>query len=428
MQFARDPPNAIDRPICKASVVEPFSYISAGINAPAWNTSCVDPSSYVPAGVDAPAWNASGASGVDTLASCTYGVDTSLHASGRACCASSNDHPACASPLVPINSQTLPAAPPLSLSRTGLTTPRVLPLTPPASTTPLAASTPRTIPPAPTTPHATPPAPPASVPRATPPVSMTPHATPPVPPASTDSTPHTTPPALTIPHATPPAPTPVLSATAFPQSRPLCNAPLPPPVNRPTNPPPRRGASRGGGRGGSRGRGRGGGRSLTAREVGYTFLQTYDDAGNPVPLSLDTPLPGPTREEVREIRDREKTLDAAAEAMRAEEAWRKSLLHNPAGGADLIVLPLSQSRRKDGEDRSLELPEGTKRTRRPAASREMPVPLSARPVPGAADARQAQADADLLRRLQGGKQGKESKKRTRKDDTENAAPVAKKRR
>ncbi|KAF7336551.1 hypothetical protein MSAN_02287300 [Mycena sanguinolenta] len=62
---------------------------------PAWNTSCVDPSSYLPAGVDAPAWNASGASGVDTLASCTYGVDTSLHASGRACCASSNDHPAC---------------------------------------------------------------------------------------------------------------------------------------------------------------------------------------------------------------------------------------------------------------------------------------------------------------------------------------------
>ncbi|KAF7326719.1 hypothetical protein MSAN_02499900 [Mycena sanguinolenta] len=45
---------SIDRPICKASVVEPFSYISAGINAPAWNTSCVDPSSYVPAGVDAP--------------------------------------------------------------------------------------------------------------------------------------------------------------------------------------------------------------------------------------------------------------------------------------------------------------------------------------------------------------------------------------
>ncbi|KAF7373528.1 hypothetical protein MSAN_00563200 [Mycena sanguinolenta] len=328
---------------------------------------------------------------------------------------------------VPAASTTLHATPPASPATTPTVfTPRSIPPVPSAS------ATPRTTPPArlamttaAITPHPTLPTPPATTTAVT-----TPRSTPPIPPASTTS--HATPPVP--PAATPPVP--VLSATAFPESRPLCNAPLEPKAPRTTQAPGRQGGggrqggsrgrgrqggSRGRGRqGGSRGRGSHGGRPATARDAGFTFLQTYDENGQAVPLSLDTPLPEPSPHEVQQVRNREKARDKAAEAARAKEAWRQSLVHNPAGGADLIILPPTKPRRKDGEDTSLELPEGSKRVRKPAASREMPVPLSARPIPGAADARQAQLDQELLQKLQGGKQGNETKKRKRKDNLENS--------
>ncbi|KAJ6478362.1 hypothetical protein C8R45DRAFT_1101765 [Mycena sanguinolenta] len=350
-----------------------------------------------------------------------------------------------------------PVTPPVSM------TPHTTPLLPPA---PPGSTMPRTTPPAPTgtplapptlTPHrTTPPRPPVVPPASTPPhrtplVPPAPTGTPPTPPRST--TLHTTLPALTAPRTTLPASTrpsgahpasttphptpamlavaapsmPVLSATAFPESRPLCNAPLDPKPPRTTTASRARGR---GSRGGHRGRGGGSGQSVTARDAGFTFLQTYDAEGQPIPLSLDTPLPGPLPREVEQVRSRERARDKAAEAARADAEWRKSLVHNPAGGADLVVLLPLKPRRKNGEDTSLELPEGSKRVRKPAVSREMPVPLSARPVPGVADARQVQLDQELLERLQN---GKGTKKRKHKDDSENSkvdventAPVTKK--
>ncbi|KAF7340928.1 hypothetical protein MSAN_02077800 [Mycena sanguinolenta] len=361
-----------------------------------------------------------------------------------------------------------PSAPPAT-TPPAQTPPASTPPTPPARTSPA--------PPAPTPPARTPPAPtppagapaarpvptptvytPSALPATTLPAQMSPASTPPTPPARTSPAPPApTPPARTPPAPSPPArtppappassppahippgpsqtpcPLPVLSAEAFPQSRTPCNPPKAPKVSANT-----RGGGGSRGRGGGRARGggmrgglRGGRRAETARDVGYTWLQTYDDDGNAVALPLDTPLPGPSREEVQRIRGMEKERDEAEAAAREDAAWRKSLVHNPAGGADLVILPPPKTRKRDGEDTSLELPEGSKRVRRPAASREMPIPLSARPVPGAADARQAELDADLLRRLQDGKQGKETKKRKCKDDaernSENVAPVAKKR-
>ncbi|KAJ6448835.1 hypothetical protein C8R45DRAFT_947753 [Mycena sanguinolenta] len=266
------------------------------------------------------------------------------------------------------------------------------------------------------------PAPPTPTPAPTAPAS---HGTPstqlvPTPPTQTPSIP---------PVPTPPATVhPALSSTAFLQSRTPCNAPKAPKAS----------AGRGGNRGrggrarGVRGARGGGGRGATARDAGYTWLQTYDADGNTVPLPLDTVLPGPSRDEVRRIRGVEKARDEAEEAKEADAAWRKSLVHNPAGGADLVIfppLPPPKSRKTDVDNSSLVLPQGTKRVRRPAASREMPIPLSARPVPGAADARQAKLDEELLKRLQGGtqKHGEQTGKRKRKDDSnENLAPVPKK--
>ncbi|KAF7377003.1 hypothetical protein MSAN_00118200 [Mycena sanguinolenta] len=300
----------------------------------------------------------------------------------------------------------------------------------PTTRTPLgprAPTPPPRAPPVPTPPAGVAPAPPVPTPPARP--AQTPPApTPPAHPAPT-TPPAPTPPAR--PAQTPPAhPLPILTADAFPQSRTACNPPKAPKdfAN------PRGGGSRGRGSGRARGArgGRGGSQGATARDAGYTWLQTYDDDGNAVALPLDTPLPGPSRHEVQRIRGLEKAQDEAEAATQADAAWRKSLVHNPAGGADLVILPPPKPRKRAGEDISLELPEGSKRVRRPAASREMPIPLSGRPVPGAADGRQAQADAELLKKLQGGKQGKESNKRKRKEDAENEAEnavrIAKKRR
>ncbi|KAJ6505089.1 hypothetical protein C8R45DRAFT_1069954 [Mycena sanguinolenta] len=337
-----------------------------------------------------------------------------------------------------------PVTPPVSM------TPHTTPLLPPA---PPGSTMPRTTPPAPTgtpvapptlTPHrTTPPRPPVAPPASTPPhrtplVPPAPTGTPPTPPRST--TLHTTLPALTAPRTTLPAstrPSGAHPASTTPHPTPAmlaCCRRRPSPSRGHSAMPPRTttaSRARGrGSRGGHRGRGGGSGRSVTARDAGFTFLQTYDAEGQPIPLSLDTPLPGPLPREVEQVRSRERARDKAAEAARADAEWRKSLVHNPAGGADLVVLLPLKPRRKNGEDTSLELPEGSKRVRKPAVSREMPVPLSARPVPGVADARQVQLDQELLERLQN---GKGTKKRKHKDDSENSkvdventAPVTKK--
>ncbi|KAJ7928229.1 hypothetical protein B0H13DRAFT_1860669 [Mycena leptocephala] len=175
-----------------------------------------------------------------------------------------------------------------------------------------------------------------------------------------------------------------LSATDFPESRPMCNPPLEPKVPRDGGRGGRgargataRGAARGG-RGG--GVGRGGGANATA---GFTWMQTYDESGNIVPLPLDTPLPGPSQSGVKAIRERE----------------------------------------QGGDDESLELPEGSKRVRKPAMSRAMPLPLSVKcPKVGEADARAAREDTELLKRLQGSRDASKKRKAT----NENDAPPQKK--
>ncbi|KAJ7226461.1 hypothetical protein B0H12DRAFT_1240596 [Mycena haematopus] len=371
----------------------------------------------------------------------------------------------------------VPACPPPALSTLGPAPPDTAPTSPPW------------VPPAPptsssTSPSTSAPAPPApSSARLSadvfadsrPPVAPTPSSTSPstsvpAPPASflaglsADAFADSQPPAAPAPSSTSPsmqAPAPPasssagLSAIAFPNSRPSSNAPLPP-----KGPPGERGRGRGGSggrgrgtRGGARARGgggarargggaarargggaaraRGGGGGRTARDLGYTWLQTYDDEGQPIALPLDTVLPSLSRHEVQDLRDREKARDASVDAAEKDVAWRRSLLHNPAGGADLIILPpLKTSKRGAEEDTSLELPEGTKRVRKPAPSREMPIPLSARPAPGVADAKQAKLDEELLQRLQGGKAGKQTttKKKRQHDEDENIAPPATKRR
>ncbi|KAF7373741.1 hypothetical protein MSAN_00585300 [Mycena sanguinolenta] len=381
-------------------------------------------------------------------------------------------------PVLPVSTtrQVTPPVPPVMTTASAIpplvppvppvtTTPRATP--PVASATTTAATTPHPthpVPAASTTLHATPPASPATTPTV-----FTPRSIPPVPSAS--ATPRTTPPArlamttaAITPHPT--LPTPPATTTA------VATTPLMPPVPPGIDHSPyytsssssgystRAGAignsfprvkatlqcplwsrrplgSQKGLEGGVQAGGVGtvveAGRAGAVVEAGG--VGTVVEAVVPVPLPLDTPLPGPSLHEVQQIRNREEARDKAVEAARAEAEWRRSLVHNPAGGADLVILPPLKPHRKTGEDISLELPEGSKRVRKPAASREMPVPLSAQPVPGAADAKQAQLDQELLQKLQGGKQGNETKKRKRKDNLENSgadvestAPVTKKRR
>ncbi|KAJ6477134.1 hypothetical protein C8R47DRAFT_1075456 [Mycena vitilis] len=193
---------------------------------------------------------------------------------------------------------------------------------------------------------------------------------------------------------------------SFPESRPMCK---PPALPKP--------AASGGGRGvgksrGGAGRGRGRGRGGVAGGTGsggvpaaaapaFAFLQTYDGNGGTIPLPLGTPVPGPSKTEIRDLREREKARDKAVKVKEAAEALRKKTVHNPAGGADLVIL----------------LPE--KRTRKPAAERGMPIPVSLRrPLPGEADARAKEADDELVRRLKGGK----ADTRKRKALDENTKP------
>ncbi|KAJ7033265.1 hypothetical protein C8F04DRAFT_1184247 [Mycena alexandri] len=211
----------------------------------------------------------------------------------------------------------------------------------------------------------------------------------------------------------------ILTTDHFPESRPLCNPPV---AAREKGGGRGRGASaRGrGGRGGSRGSrgGGGGGRSIadkTAAELGYSFMQTYDDDGNVVPLPLDTVV-HPSLPDSRRVREVEK----AAKGKNA--APRKNPLHNPDGYHDLVVFPGPNAERRGLLELPAELPEGSKRVKRPP-NREIPVPLSykSRVVPGAADAAQARADAILLEKLRNGK-----RKGAPARNDENAAPAAKK--
>jgi hypothetical protein len=126
---------------------------------------------------------------------------------------------------------------------------------------------------------------------------------------------------------------------------------------------------------------------------------------------------------VQAVQERERARDGAAKAAEVEAAWERKRLHNPAGGADLLILlPL---RKRGADDESLELPEGSKRVRKPEMSRAMPIPLSVKcPKVGEADARAAREDADLLKRLQGSRDTTNTGKK-RKATDENAAPQKK---
>jgi hypothetical protein len=148
-------------------------------------------------------------------------------------------------------------------------------------------------------------------------------------------------------------------------------------------------------------------------------MQTYDDDGATIPLPLDTPLPGPSRSQVREIREREKARDRAAERTRKRH-------HNPAGGAPLVILLPLKLHQRDSEDASLELPEGSKCLRKPVQNRAMPVPLSDKSRKlSAVDAKAVKDDADLLKRLQASIHGTDTSKK-RKAADENTAPPPKK--
>ncbi|KAJ7458442.1 hypothetical protein FB451DRAFT_1273164 [Mycena latifolia] len=192
----------------------------------------------------------------------------------------------------------------------------------------------------------------------------------------------------------------MLSQGDFPQSRPMSKLPLPPPPlggGRGRG----RGDGRGRGRGDGRGRGLGGGRGGGGGgrrgddRANWVFFQTYDDHGNVVPLALDAPLP-------HQLSRAEESVIAAGVRERAdaerEEKCLKRLHHNPDGPSDLFV---TKGRLLDAT--SLEVPEGQKRIRKPVASREMPIPLSARAKMTKADQVAAAKDAELLKKLNGKK-------------------------
>ncbi|KAJ7654204.1 hypothetical protein B0H17DRAFT_1214467 [Mycena rosella] len=142
----------------------------------------------------------------------------------------------------------------------------------------------------------------------------------------------------------------------------------------------------------------------------FVFRQTYDDDGNIVPLPLDTPLSSISAAEARRIRSFEKERDRqesdAAEAL-------KERLHNPDGPSPLFIIDKPRKRRED-DDLIQELPEGSKRSRKPAKSREMPLPVTKPSTKMTkTDMAAAAADKVLLKRL-------------RASGTENEGPSRKK--
>ncbi|KAJ7907070.1 hypothetical protein B0H13DRAFT_1879896 [Mycena leptocephala] len=283
----------------------------------------------------------------------------------------------------------------------------------------------------PSPPASSPPLPPAvSPPPSSSAPSLPPSSSPPLPPPPSSAPPPSSspplPPSAPAPWL-PPAPRSAgaaaaaaipLSFDSFPQSRPMCKPPLGPRV-----PADEGGRGTPGGRGTRGGRGgRRGGRGGAKATAGFTWMQTYDENGATIPLPLDIELPGPSRSQVREIREREEVRDQAAKEAEAEAERARKRHHNPAGGADLVILLPLKPRARYSEDTSLELPEGSKRVRKPAQSRAMPIPLSTlRPKRGEADARAAKADADLLTRLQASRDTTNTGKKRKATTDENAA-------
>ncbi|KAK7049193.1 hypothetical protein R3P38DRAFT_3175445 [Favolaschia claudopus] len=276
-------------------------------------------------------------------------------------------------------------------------------LTPPAGSAPSTPPTPIPALPfvessirAPPAPSAAPPAVPASPPPAAPPApsaapTSVPPSTPPIAPPSVAPSPASTPP-IAIP----------LSANSFPISRTHCNPP-PAPRLAAVGESAEGGSSggRGGGRGRGRGRGRGGrgrggggrgrgGGQQTAREAGYTFLQTYQN-GEVIPLSLDTPLPPSMSQQMRR-------KSQAGEKEREPTATPDAATQVPGAQASdgvVVFLPPLKPQPKPAADGSAGLlPVGSKRVRKPAPSREMPIPISMA-------AKTADAEGKLLEQLEG---------------------------
>ncbi|KAJ7758443.1 hypothetical protein DFH07DRAFT_958289 [Mycena maculata] len=212
---------------------------------------------------------------------------------------------------------------------------------------------------------------------------------------------------LIVPPPVPPPLTAPLSANNFLQSRPMCKPPM---------------APRSGGRGAPRGRGGGRGgkkRGGAADHPPGAFLQTYDDDGNIVPLPLGTQVEGVPSSRRKQIRDMEKERDGRGDtATGSSNAAPSTPLHlrNPDGTSDLLV---TGSRPPNPRPEDIIR---SKRVRKPAASREMPEPLTK-------DTKQKLDDAALAKKLQKSTTDMEkntaSKKRARADGKgdENAAPA-----
>ncbi|KAJ7095998.1 hypothetical protein C8R43DRAFT_1141681 [Mycena crocata] len=152
------------------------------------------------------------------------------------------------------------------------------------------------------------------------------------------STPRITAPAVRAPEPSQPPSQPPsgLTATNFPQSRPMSNPPREGSGSRGARGGPRggRGGTRGGARGGRgapRGQGRGG--NAGAGRKPLAFVQTYDDAGGIINLPLSTSLaPAVSREQLKQIRDGEKARDATQKRVQAR-------LRNTSGNYDAVVFP-----------------------------------------------------------------------------------------
>ncbi|KAJ7081791.1 hypothetical protein B0H15DRAFT_803485 [Mycena belliarum] len=119
---------------------------------------------------------------------------------------------------------------------------------------------------------------------------------------------------------------------------------------------------------------------------------------NAPPLTWENTATAAEKEAVRRgDMARKKAAAEENEAARTAEIARKAR-YNPDGPHDLFI---TKGRKRSAEDAGLRLPEGEKRVRKPAASREMPVPLSMRAGQTNADRASAANDDALLKKLNG---------------------------
>ncbi|KAJ7824140.1 hypothetical protein B0H13DRAFT_1919306 [Mycena leptocephala] len=251
-------------------------------------------------------------------------------------------------------------------------------------------------------------------------VSLPPSSLPPLPPPS--SSPPLAPPASHSATATA-APMQPLTSDSFPESRPMCKPPLGPRAPA-----------------GEKGRGAPGGRG--GRVVGASEVDGAEEGGLKPPWDspgckrTTTTAPPSRCRWIHRCRPvalssegdpgEGKGARSGAEEAEVEAERTRKRHHNPAGGAPLVILLPLKPRQRDSEDASLELPEGSKRLRKPAQNRAMPVPLSDKSRKlSAVDAKAAKDDADLLKRLQASIHGTDTSKK-RKAADENAAPPPKK--